>query len=43
MRMQTSQYEVAMWFAMSGATENAQHCRSSPAMHCKFIAQIKQA
>jgi hypothetical protein len=43
MLMRTSQYEVAMWVAMSSATENAQHCRSSSAMHCKFIAQIKRA
>jgi hypothetical protein len=27
--------------AMSSAAENAQHCRSTSAMHYKFIAQIK--
>jgi hypothetical protein len=43
MRMRTSQYEVAMWIAMSSATENAQHCRSSSAMHYKFIAHIKRS
>jgi hypothetical protein len=43
MRMRKSQYEVAMRVEMSSATENAQQCRSSSAIHCKFIAQIKRA